>query len=80
MFDLLKIDLLKIDLLKIDLLKIDLLKIDLLKIDLLKIDLWPFRVRQQEVDEEERHKNHMDQRMKTLLNLRSDVLSNRVSV
>ncbi|XP_071804990.1 cilia- and flagella-associated protein 74-like [Asterias amurensis] len=35
------------------------------------------KVRQKEAEEEERHKNHMDQRMKTLLNLRTDVSSNR---
>ncbi|XP_022101858.1 cilia- and flagella-associated protein 74-like [Acanthaster planci] len=35
------------------------------------------KVRQKEADEEERHRTHMDQRVRTLLNLRSDVSSNR---
>ncbi|XP_038060641.1 cilia- and flagella-associated protein 74-like [Patiria miniata] len=35
------------------------------------------KVRQKEADEEERQRNHVDQRVKTLLNLRSDVSSNR---
>ena len=38
-----------------------------------------FRVRQQEAEEEERQRAHLDQRMRTLLALRSDVATNRVS-